>query len=122
VRTDGWNADAPLGETFGHQSVVVSRTGHSAHLALPGLHRVASLLERWPAAAACSSAGGSSKLSPPSPHARPRAGRALHAAALERVTATRQLLLDGLTADDYETVVDTLQHMARNLDGDENHP
>jgi DNA-binding MarR family transcriptional regulator len=48
-------------------------------------------------------------------------GRALHAAVLERVTATRELLLDGLTADDYQTVVDTLQHMARNLDGDENH-
>jgi hypothetical protein len=47
VRTDGWNVDAPLAATFGHQSVAISRTGQPAHVALPGVHRVASLLRRW---------------------------------------------------------------------------
>jgi hypothetical protein len=48
VRTDGWNVDDPLAETFGHQSVAISRTGQPAHVALPGVHRLASLLKRWP--------------------------------------------------------------------------
>jgi len=47
VRTDGWNVYAPLAETFGHQSIAVSRTGQPAHVVLPGVHRVASLLKRW---------------------------------------------------------------------------
>jgi hypothetical protein len=47
VRTDGWNVSAPLAETFGHQSVAISRTDQPAHVALPGVHRVASLLKRW---------------------------------------------------------------------------
>jgi len=47
VRTDGWNVYAPLAERFGHESVAISRTGHPAHVALPGVHRVASLLKRW---------------------------------------------------------------------------
>jgi hypothetical protein len=46
VRTDGWNVDAPSGETFGHRSVAISRTGEPAHVALLGGHRVASLLKR----------------------------------------------------------------------------
>jgi ISXO2-like transposase domain len=47
VRTDGWNVYAPLAKTFGHQSVASSRTGQPAHVAPPGVHRVASLLKRW---------------------------------------------------------------------------
>jgi hypothetical protein len=38
---------APLAATFGHQSIAISRTGQPAHVALPGVHRVASLLKRW---------------------------------------------------------------------------
>jgi hypothetical protein len=45
VRTDGWNVYAPLAETFGHQSIAVSRSGQPAHVVLPGVHRVASLLK-----------------------------------------------------------------------------
>lgn len=37
----------PLAETFGHQSVAISRTGQPAHGSLPGVHWVASLLKRW---------------------------------------------------------------------------
>jgi transposase-like protein len=47
VRTDGWNVYRPLAEHFGHQSIAVSRTGQPAHIALAGVHRVASLLKRW---------------------------------------------------------------------------
>lgn len=47
MRTDGWNVYAPRAETFGHQSVAISRTGQPAQVALPGVHRVASLLKRW---------------------------------------------------------------------------
>jgi hypothetical protein len=47
VRTDGWSVYAPLAETFGHQSIAITRTGQPAHVALPGVHRVASLLKRW---------------------------------------------------------------------------
>jgi DNA-binding MarR family transcriptional regulator len=50
------------------------------------------------------------------------AGRALRAAVLERVTATRNRLLDGLTAEDYTAVVETLQRMADNLGGGEAAP
>ncbi len=44
------------------------------------------------------------------------AGRELHTAVQERVAATRERLLDGLTADDYRAVIDTLARMARNLE------
>lgn len=47
VRTDGWNVYAPLAKTFGHQSIAISRTDQPAHVSLPGVHRVASLLKRW---------------------------------------------------------------------------
>jgi ISXO2-like transposase domain len=47
VRTDGWSVYAPLAETFGHQSIAITRTGQPPHVALPGVHRVASLLKRW---------------------------------------------------------------------------
>lgn len=47
VRTDGWSVYAPLAETIGHQSIAITRTGQPPHVALPGVHRVASLLKRW---------------------------------------------------------------------------
>ena len=47
VRTDGWSVYAPLADTFGPQSIAITRTGQPARFALPGVHRVASLLQRW---------------------------------------------------------------------------
>jgi hypothetical protein len=47
VRTDGWPSDtgqATLGYT--HDPFNVSASGQPAHVALPGVHRVASLFER----------------------------------------------------------------------------
>jgi ISXO2-like transposase domain len=32
VRTDGWNVYGPLAATFGHESIVVSRSGQPAHV------------------------------------------------------------------------------------------
>ena len=43
------------------------------------------------------------------------AGRILHASVLDRVTATRHRLLDGLTPEDYSATVETLRRMAENL-------
>jgi len=39
-----------------------------------------------------------------------------HAALLERVTATRQLLVRGVTEDEYRAVIDVLRRMAANLE------
>ena len=48
VRTDGWNVYQRLGkEGFVHEPVNVKGSGDPAHVALPGVHRVASLLKRW---------------------------------------------------------------------------
>jgi hypothetical protein len=47
ARTDGWSVYTPLAETFGHQSIAITRTGQPAHVALPGVYGVASLLKRW---------------------------------------------------------------------------
>jgi ISXO2-like transposase domain len=41
------SAAQPNQPSGGHQSVAISRTGQPAHVALPGVHRVASLLKRW---------------------------------------------------------------------------
>jgi len=48
VRTDGWrsyNGLAQLG--YNHRPTNVSATGDPAHVVMPRVHRVASLLERW---------------------------------------------------------------------------
>jgi len=48
VNTDGWkgyNGLAKYGYT--HQKTVLSATGDPAHVAMPGVHRIASLLKRW---------------------------------------------------------------------------
>ena len=48
VRTDGWNGYNELA-THGYQRqrIVLSATGDPAHVAMPGVHRVASLVKRW---------------------------------------------------------------------------
>ena len=48
VRTDGWNVYARLtADGYRHEVVNVVRSGDPAHVAMPGVHRVASLLKRW---------------------------------------------------------------------------
>jgi len=48
ILTDGWkgyNALTHYGYT--HEKIVLSESGDPAHVALPGVHRIASLLKRW---------------------------------------------------------------------------
>jgi transposase-like protein len=48
VRTDGWtgyNGLSALG--YEHKRTILSSSGDPAHVAMPGVHRVASLLKRW---------------------------------------------------------------------------
>jgi hypothetical protein len=46
--TDGWSSyPEAMGNDYHHQPPVVVRSGDPAHVALPGVHRVASLLQRW---------------------------------------------------------------------------
>ena len=48
VRTDGWNVYRRLArDGYRHEVVNVARSGDWAHVALPGVHRVAALLKRW---------------------------------------------------------------------------
>ena len=48
VLTDGWSGYNGLKKHgFERQKIVVSSTGDPAHVSLPGVHRVASLLKRW---------------------------------------------------------------------------
>lgn len=48
VRTDGWNVYQPLATRgYRHQPINVVRSGEPAHIAMPGVHRVAALLKRW---------------------------------------------------------------------------
>jgi len=48
VRTDGWNLYKALPDSgFVHEPIPVSGSGELAHVVLPGVHRVASLLKRW---------------------------------------------------------------------------
>jgi transposase-like protein len=48
VMTDGWHGYDPLPpESFTRVKSVLSTSGDPAHVALPGVHRVASLLKRW---------------------------------------------------------------------------
>ena len=46
------------------------------------------------------------------------AGTRAHAALLERVGATRQLLLRGVSEEEYRAVIDILRRMAENLERD----
>jgi transposase-like protein len=48
VRTDGWNVYRRLAqEGYHHDPVSIAGTGDLAHVAMPGVHRVSSLLKRW---------------------------------------------------------------------------
>ncbi len=48
VRTDGWNVYPPITKAgYGHIAVNVIHSAEPAHVGLPGVHRVASLLKRW---------------------------------------------------------------------------
>jgi transposase-like protein len=48
VRTDGWNVYQRLGaQGYRHTPINVAASGDPAHIAMPGVHRVAALLKRW---------------------------------------------------------------------------
>jgi len=48
VRTDGWSGYSDLPKHgYTHHKTMLSSTGDPAHVSLPGVHRVASLLKRW---------------------------------------------------------------------------
>ncbi|MCJ7603396.1 MAG: IS1595 family transposase, partial [Desulfobulbaceae bacterium] len=48
VRTDGWAGYNDLASRgYQHERTVLSSSGNPAHVAMPGVHRVASLFKRW---------------------------------------------------------------------------
>jgi len=48
VHTDGWRSYLGLGDLgYKHTRTVISQISDPAHVAMPGVHRVASLLKRW---------------------------------------------------------------------------
>lgn len=48
IRTDGWGGYNTLPEHgYTHEKTVLSDRGDLAHVSMPGVHRVASLLKRW---------------------------------------------------------------------------
>ena len=48
VLTDGWAGyNGLLKHGYKHQKTVLSNSSDSAHVAMPGVHRIASLLKRW---------------------------------------------------------------------------
>jgi transposase-like protein len=48
IRTDSWGGYNKLEEIgYVHQRVNLSASGDPAHIALPGVHRISSLLKRW---------------------------------------------------------------------------
>jgi len=48
VHTDGWRSYLTLPDHgYAHERTVMSASGDPAHVAMPGVHRVASLLKRW---------------------------------------------------------------------------
>ena len=48
VHTDGWSGYNGVGEhRFSHIATSISASGDHAHVAMPEIHRVASLLKRW---------------------------------------------------------------------------
>jgi len=48
IRTDGWNGYASLPDRgYAREKIVLSATGDPAHVSMPAVHRVASLLKRW---------------------------------------------------------------------------
>jgi len=48
IHTDGWQAYWNLGDRgYEHERTVMRRQNDPAHVVMPGVHRVASLLQRW---------------------------------------------------------------------------
>jgi transposase-like protein len=48
IRTDGWSSYSRLSQCgYTHKKTIVSSSGDPAHVAMPGVHRIASLLKRW---------------------------------------------------------------------------
>jgi hypothetical protein len=48
VRTDGWNGDDGLSKAgYQRQAINVAASGRPAHVVMPAVHRIASLLKRW---------------------------------------------------------------------------
>ncbi len=48
ILTDGWGGYNGLAEhRFAHNRTVLSDSGNPAHVAMPGVHRIAALLKRW---------------------------------------------------------------------------
>ncbi len=48
ISTDGWKGYNDLSKYgYIHQQTVLSESGDPAHVAMPGVHRIASLLKRW---------------------------------------------------------------------------
>ena len=48
VHTDGWQAYLTVGDRgYVHERTVMSHQSDPAHVVMPGVHRVASLLQRW---------------------------------------------------------------------------
>jgi len=48
VQTDGWGGYNQLQQnSYLHQQIVLSSTNDPAHVSMPGVHRIASLLKRW---------------------------------------------------------------------------
>jgi transposase-like protein len=48
VLTDGWGGYNTLVEhNYIHSKIILSSSGDSAHVLMPGVHRIAALLKRW---------------------------------------------------------------------------
>jgi transposase-like protein len=47
VCTDGWKSYNGLSDDYKHRQTILSSTGDPDHVAMPGVHQVASLLKRW---------------------------------------------------------------------------
>ena len=48
IRTDGWGGYNDLSQFgYDHQRTVLASSGDPAHVSMPGVHRLASLLKRW---------------------------------------------------------------------------
>ena len=45
--TDGWRGYYGLSNDYDHRQTILSSSDDPAHVAMPGVHRVASLLKRW---------------------------------------------------------------------------
>jgi transposase-like protein len=47
VCTDGWRAYSGLSKGYEHRQTILSSLDDPAHVAMPGVHQIASLLKRW---------------------------------------------------------------------------